>query len=102
MAMKFAMLDDEECHQLTRLSKKQIKEIAKTIHRQEQTVFEFLYLCKTNMSQHDAAVVFQKSQGTVSENFDYVLRGLTDEFVPKHLGFGVYTRQKIIENHTPR
>jgi hypothetical protein len=100
--LKFAMLDDDQCQKLTRLSKKEIQSISNMIHRQTQTIFEFLFICKTNCSQHDAGVIFCKEQGRISQNINSVLQGLTDHFVPNHLGFQVYTRDKIMRDHTLR
>lgn len=98
----FTNLTIEQCIETCGLAPKSLEEISSLINQNPQIIFEFFYICKQGISQHFASVLANKNQSTISRNFNSVLDNLTTYFVPKWLGASAFSREDVINKHTPK
>jgi hypothetical protein len=60
------MISNETCVNLTRLKIENVHDLARQIGRPPQLVFEFLVICKMNLSHREAGELFLKDHSTIS------------------------------------
>jgi hypothetical protein len=89
----------EECRRLCGLIPDDIYDIAGIIHQNSQHILEFFTICRQNMSQRAAAVIFgYKTHSSVSSHFNNIFESLLNDFVPIHIGCDAFTREDIKRN----
>ena len=70
---------------------------------ENQHIFEFFTICKTNIKMRTAASMFgYKSYGTIANHFTKAMNTMYEKFVPCFLGASAFTMQAIENKHTPK
>ncbi len=66
-----------------------------------ENLYCFLMICRLNLSQRAAGVICGMSKTKVCVTFSNILNLLTQNFIPKYIGYSAFTRDDILESHIP-
>lgn len=83
------------------INKKDIESIAKKTDFESQKIFEFLTICRHDLKLRFAATIFEISRSKLSRRFNDTLDVLSNKWATNHLGASVFSKQSIINKHTP-
>ena len=98
--VKWELISDIDCRIMTRLSKKQIIDMATKYALNPSDIFIVLSICKSNLSVRVASTIFGFGKTSIENKFHHVMDTLEMKMVPKYLG-SAWTRAKITL-HTPQ
>ena len=99
--LRFQNFEDKAVKTACGITKEQLMQLGLYTSLDAQMIFEFLCICKQGISQNFAAILSNNSQATVSKNFNTVLSELMKNFVPMFLGPTAFSRDSIMNDHTP-